>query len=450
MGWSVSTESAAFAARVSAALSRLAVDEAARERCLVAFSGGVDSTVLLHVLQRVRPRAAITAVHFDHGLHPDSASWSRQCRAVAEKLGVGFAERRFALDAASGASVEALAREARYAALAALAGPTDVVLTAHHADDQLETVLLRILRGTGVRGLAAIHAESTCGRGRLVRPLLELTRAEIEAEARRLGLVWLEDPSNQDARFDRNFLRRECLPRLRERWPSAGITATRLARQMAEAEGLLDELASVDLAACDDLGRIPLALLEPLSLARRNNALRHALVRLALPLPGAAQLAELERALEARRDAAVLVRWPGVEARVYRQTLYLLPPRAPAGTTEGRVDTAGACRVAEGELTLVPADDYGIPDRWARQGLRVALREGGERFRPRGHRRHKALKQWFQEQGIVPWMRARVPLIYVDDRLVAIADLELADELPHAQNDAPFWRPHWSGHAPLR
>jgi len=450
MGWSATTESADFAARVDAALSRLHVDEIGPRRLLVAFSGGVDSTVLLHVLKRVRPGAAITAVHFDHGLHPDSAAWSRHCRAAAELLRVDFIERRLALDSATGASVEALAREARYAALGSLAGPGDVVLTAHHADDQLETVLLRILRGTGVRGLAAIHGDSTCGGGRLVRPLLDLTRAEIEAEARRRGLDWLEDPSNQDTRFDRNFLRRECLPRLRERWPAAGLMANRLARQMTEAESLLDELAAGDLAACDDPGRISLALLEPLSDARRNNVLRHALARVALPMPGAAQLAELGRALEARRDAATLVRWPGVEARVYRQTLYLLPPRRPAGAMQGRVDTGGACQVAEGELSLVPADSYGIPDRWARQGLRVSLREGGERFRPRGHRRHKALKQWFQEQGIVPWMRARVPLIYADDRLVAIGDLELADELPQAQNDAPFWRPRWTGHAPLR
>ena len=450
MGQSATTGSDGFAARVGAALSRLGIDERTSARLLVAFSGGVDSTVLLHLLRRLRPTAAIAAVHFDHGLHRDSAAWSRRCRAAAGALGVEFVERRLAIDPASGASVEALAREARYAALAALCGPGDIALTAHHADDQLETVLLRLLRGTGVRGLAAIRAVAACGRGRLVRPLLECTRAEIEAEARRLGIDWLEDPSNRDTRFDRNFLRQECLPRLRERWPSAALTASRLARQMAEAEGLLDELAAADLAACADPGRIPLTLLESLSDARRRNALRHALGRLALPLPGAAQLAELCRALAARRDAAVLVRWPGVEARIYRQSLYLLPPRLPARPVEARVDTAGACHVAEGELRLVPADGYGIPDRWAREGLRVALREGGERFRPRGHRRHKALKQWFQEQGIVPWMRARVPLIYVDDKLVAIADLELADELPQSDSDAPFWRPHWTGHSPLR
>jgi len=460
VGRSATADAADFALRVSAALSRLQVNEDARGRLLVAFSGGVDSTVLLHVVKRVRPGARVTAVHFDHGLHADSPAWSRHCRVVAEQLGVDFAERRLALDRAAGASVEALAREARYAALAGLAGPGDVVLTAHHADDQLETVLLRMLRGAGVRGLAAIRADATCGRGRLVRPLLDVTRAEIDAAARQLGLVWLEDPSNQDVRFDRNFLRLECLPRLRERWPAAATTASRLARHMAEAEGLLDELAAGDLAAGDlaagdlaagdDPGRIPLALLAPLSPARRNNVLRHALLRLALPLPGAVQLAELGRALEARPDAATLVRWPGVEARVYRRTLYLLPPHAPASEIEGCVDTARACRVAEGELTLVPVEGYGIPDRWARQGLRVALRAGGERFRPRGHRHHKSLRHWFQEQGIVPWMRARVPLIFIDDRLVAIADLDLADELPHGPDDAPFWRPSWTGHSPLR
>ena len=454
MGRSGATESVAFAARLDAALSRLAIEPEHAGRLLVAFSGGIDSTLLLDALVRHRPSATILAVHFDHGLHPDSALWSRHCHAAAEDLGIEIVERRLELGvervAGGQGSVEARARDARYATLAALAGPGDIVLTAHHADDQLETVLLRILRGTGVRGLAAIHAVAPLGRGRLVRPLLEFTRAEIEAEAHALKLEWLEDPSNRDTRFDRNFLRQECLPLLRERWPSAGRMANRLAAQMAEAAGLLDELAAADLGADADPARIPLALLEALPPAKQNNVLRHALGRLGLPLPDSTQIAELGRALGARSDAATLVRWPGAEARIYRRTLHLLPPRVPAAEVAGHIDTANPARVAEGELRLVPSDGYGIPDRWARQGLRIVARAGSERFRPRGHRHHKALKQWFQEQGIVPWMRARVPLIYFEDQLVAIADLALADDLPQSSSDAPFWTPQWSGHSPLR
>ena len=430
-----------------AAIERLPI---ADRRVMVAFSGGLDSTLLLHVLQSSKAAGSLAAIHVDHGLHEDSGAWSAHCAAVADSLGIELITRALELKPVPGQSIEAIARDARYAAFADVIDPGDVVVTAHHADDQLETVLLRLLRGTGVRGLTAIHALGPLGDGWLARPLLEFPSADIEAEARHLGLNWLEDPSNTDTRFDRNFLRAEVLPVLRERWPQAGVTASRLARQMAEAEIVLSEVAAGDIAVANGIERIPVSLLATLSKPRLNNALRHAVRSLGLPVPNASQLSELRRSLGARDDAEVVVRWPGAEARIYRQQLYLLPPANPLPMETGRIDTERAFSFAEGELRLVATEGYGIPDLWARQGFDVAFRCGGERFRPRGSQHHKSLKQWFQEAGIVPWMRSTVPLLYRSDVLIAVGDICLADELPQASGDGPFWRPVWSGHARLR
>jgi tRNA(Ile)-lysidine synthase len=455
MGASDPNAADACARRLRAALDQLPLAAAPR-RWLVAFSGGIDSTVLLHLLAQIERLAAIVAVHVDHGLHHDSAQWTAHCARGAERLGVGFISRRIDLTgqaqarAAGRMSREAAAREARYAALAEWVEPEDVLLTAHHADDQLETVLLRLLRGTGVRGLTSIHRLRPCGRGWLARPLLAFTRAEIRAEAERLGLDWLEDPSNRDLRFDRNYLRTECLPPLLARWPRAGVLASRLADQMAEAETVLEDMAASDLAHGEDPERIDIAALRTLSAPRLNNALRFAVRRLGLPVPSAVQLTELSAVLAAREDAETLVRWPGAEARVYRGHLYLLAPRAAASTSGGRLQVGQALRLAQGELKLVGTTDYGIPDRWAREGLRVAFRQGGERFEPSPGRCRKTLKHWFQDEAIVPWMRQAVPLLYRGDRLVAVADLSLAANLPQAPNDAPFWRPVWSDHPRLR
>ena len=439
--------SSSFSDRFDAAVERLSI---AGHSVVVAFSGGLDSTLLLHALNRSKSSASLKAIHIDHGLYADSADWSAHCALVAKSLDIELVTRKLELTQAPGQSLEAVAREARYAALADAIGLGDVVVTAHHADDQLETVLMRMLRGTGVRGLTAIHATMPFGDGVLARPLLDFTRAEIEAEATRLGLGWLEDPSNADTRFDRNFVRARILPALRERWPQAAVTASRLARQMAEAESVLGEVAAADLAPAAGLERISVDLLTALSEPRLNNVLRHAVREQHLPVPNAVQLAELRRALVAREDSEVVVRWPGAEARIYRRKLYLLLPAESEASKTGRIDTGSIFSLADGELCLVAAEAYGIPDRWARNGLDVAFRAGGERFRPQGSQHHKLLKQWFQEAGIVPWMRATVPLLYHGDELVAVADICLADNLPQGEGDGPFWRPVWSSRPQLQ
>jgi tRNA(Ile)-lysidine synthase len=436
-----------FAERFQQVVERLSL---AQHRVVVAFSGGLDSTLLLHALHSHTPSLSLVAFHFDHGLNVRSADWATQCASVAASLDVEFVSNKLLLGELQGESLEAVAREARYAALREYIRPGDIVMTAHHADDQLETVLLRVLRGAGVRGLTAIHEAAAFGPGLLARPLLGFTRAEIESEAVRLDLRWIEDPSNDDLRFDRNLLRSRILPPLRERWPQAGLTAARLARLMAETESVLGEVAEAELTVAIDDQRVSIDRLASLSAGRLNNALRYFIRGLDLPVPNAAQLAELTRALGARDDAEAIVSWPGAEARIYRRHLYIHPPRAFVPGKAGRIAIGVPFSFPAGQLRLVPADNYGIPDRWARGGLDIAFRHGGERFRPEGSLHHRTLKQWFQEAGIVPWMRASVPLLFHDDELVAVGDLGLAADLPQGADDGPFWRPEWTGHADLR
>ena len=420
------------------------------QKFAVAFSGGLDSSVLLAALCRLTPCRDVRALHVDHALHPDSRAWGSHCRAAAAALGAGFKSLRCPVEAIPGESLEAQARHVRYRALKSLIAPGETLLTAHHADDQLETVMMRLLRGTGVKGLRGIAGVQPFGTGYLARPLLGVTRADILAAAQSLGLDWLEDPSNRDSRFDRNYVRAELLPRITARWPAAARTVGRAASQMAQAQQILDEVARSDTTG--DPGRIECPALRGLSPARRRNLLRHSMVQLGLPVPDTRQMDTLLEALEVRRrDARTQVRWPGGEARVYRDHLYLLEP-LPAASPEGysgEVSLARPWRGPEGELRLVTATGPGLPGNWAEEGFSVQFRRGGERFRPLGRQHSRPLKKWFQEAGVPPWLRARIPLLYREDALVAVGDLWVTAAAGGTDESRTRWQVRWTDHPPL-
>jgi tRNA(Ile)-lysidine synthase len=421
-------------------------------RLVVAFSGGVDSTVLLAALARLKLRVPLRAAHVDHGLHPDSSAWSAHCEAVARALGVELVTVRVEVERQARFGLEAAARTARYAALANLLAEGDVLVTAHHGDDQLETVLLRIVRGSGVRGLRAIQERMPFGRGWLARPLLGCSRAEILAQARAWSLRWLEDPANRSLEHDRNFLRAEVVPRLVERWPSAARSAQRLAEQMADAERILDEVAARDAAAVMDPSKVSRAALEPLDVARQRNLLRHLVRRAGFEPPSAQKIDELRAALlGSRRDAQPRIRWAGVDARVFRGRLYLMHalPAASARGFAARLDKGERWVGPEGELEFEPLGaGPGLPESWLDDGVTLRFRGGGEVFKPLERAHHRSLKHWLQEAAIVPWMRTRIPLLFRADHLVAVADLWVADETRAASNE-PRWRVVWSHHPPL-
>ncbi len=415
-------------------------------RWLVAFSGGIDSTVLLHALSGIRDQQQneIIAIHVDHGLHPDSSKWEAHCRQFAEGLDVAYVSKQVSVSEEYRNGPEAAARQARYAVLQTLVTHGDCLLSAHHEDDQDETLLLNLMRGSGQAGLAGIGAMQNFGQGRLLRPLLGVSGDAIEDYAKRHDLRWIEDPSNADTRFDRNFLRQEIVPSLAARWPAVAARLRQSADLASEASALLRDLADIDLAAMGSPQRLNLEALQALSLERQRNLLRRAISLCGLPAPPATRLYQaVHELIPAREDAQPLVKWSGTELRRYRNHLYVMPaipdlPDEPAQLL--RPGESLDLGPGMGQLDLSPETDGGINPDLATAGLRVHYRHGGEAIRPTGHDRTHKLKKLLQQEGIVPWMRERLPLLYSGENLVAVADLWIAGDCSHGAGFGVCWR----------
>ena len=410
----------------------------------VAYSGGLDSHVLLHALVRLRERLVVDigALHVNHALQTNADRWEEHCRLVCEALGVGYESLRVDAAASPGESPEAAARDARYAAMTGWLPAGACLLSAQHRDDQAETLLLQLLRGSGVNGLAAMPRVSEFGRGQLLRPLLAFTRRQLQVYAEANGLHWIEDPSNRDPAFDRNFLRARIFPVLQERWPAATAALSRSAAHCAEASDLLQQLAERDLASLrgSSTGRLSLAGLGELPQQRQRNVLRHWIRQTTAAMPSTAVLARIcNDILRSRRDAAPCVRWGGHELRRYRDDLYLLKQRPEAGSStdiEWRL-SAPLCLPDEGGvLNALPQTGRGIRASAVGTGVRVSWRRGGERCLPAGRGQHHSLKKLFQERGIPPWERSRIPLIYINDQLAAVAGLWVCEPF-HARPSEP-------------
>lgn len=400
----------------------------------VAFSGGADSTALLAALAAPPARPTrLRAIYVDHQLHPDSRGWGRHCRKVARALGVPLQVRRVRVIRGRGQSLEAAARAARYGLFGEVLKAGELLLTAHHQDDQLETVLLQLLRGAGVAGLAAMPACAPFAGGMLVRPLIEVPRATLHAWLRSRGLPWIEDTSNADEHLDRNYLRSRVLPAILARWPAAADTVVRGARHAAEAQRLLAALGAGDAARASHGAMLSAAVLRTLPAERRRNAVRFWITRAGYLAPPARRLQEITGALlAARADAHPRVTWPG--ASVQRQGDLLRIGAHPATHAPARPAGGGALRwqwrlprqraLATGAGTLSLAGDARGPlDLDALAGtLQVRSRRGGERLRPVRGGPRRALKSLLQEARVPLAERAGLPLVYARGRLVAVAD----------------------------
>ncbi|MFJ7316537.1 tRNA lysidine(34) synthetase TilS [Pseudomonas sp. NPDC098747] len=406
----------------------------------VAFSGGLDSTVLLHVLAhlaKTESLPALSAIHIHHGLQAAADAWPEHCQAVCDALGIPLQVERVKVQ--PGASLERAARDARYAVFGSVTQASDVLLTGQHRDDQAETLLFRLLRGAGVRGLSAMPAQRPLGQGTLVRPLLDVTRGELEAYAQAHQLQWIEDPSNEDRQFSRNYLRHQIVPLLTGRWPQAQASMARSAAHLREAQGLLDELAQIDLTQAkastdfDWLGvpSLELAPLAPLSASRQRNALSHWLEPLTR-LPDTDHWSGWADLCDAAHDASPV--WRLADGELHRSAgrLWWLSGdwlRAPVIGGEWQTPASPLRLPDNGRVMLSGPTPCGP--------LRIAYRQGGEvmHLADRGHR---DLKRLLNERAVPAFVRGRLPLLFRGAELLAVANLPGLDG-----NLQDGWKLHW-------
>lgn len=378
----------------------------------IGFSGGLDSTVLLHALADLNLPVSLRALHINHQISPNADAWQAQCADFCARYAIPFYAEQVRVEN-SGKGIEDAARAARYQVFENNLAAGDLLFTAHHANDQAETLLLRLMRGTGPRGLAAMAAQRRLGVAHLVRPLLAFSRAELEAYAQAHQLTWVEDESNNDDEYDRNFLRNQVMPLLHSRWPEFKRKWQQTAELCAQQEIMLEELAQADLQSASPMAArigqsIDLAALLNLSKARQQNLLRYWLRSLSYSTPEQLHWQQIEQQFFAgREDAQACVSWGNVALQRFRQRLYVLPQRLPELELQ-LVSSVNA------EVTRLRAD---LPN------LHIGYRAGGERSKPAGRAHSQTLKKLLQEYGLEPWLRDRVPLVFSGDDLVAVGDL---------------------------
>jgi tRNA(Ile)-lysidine synthase len=430
------SESRSIQSRLDASLgSRLAAP-----RWWVAFSGGPDSTVLLHLIQQwcaANPQQTppLHALHIDHGLQAQAVDWRAHCVAICERWGIPLqvSEAWVAVD---GRGMEAAAREARYGAFRAQISVGDVLFMGHHLDDQVETYFLRLLRGAGMQGLSAMPASRPLGEGELCRPLLDIERQQLQEYAAAHQLTSVVDPSNSDTDIDRNYLRETVLPLLAQRWTGYRQTVARAADHAASSVALTDEYLPQAKTMRSELGD-PGLTIKALNLGRSHSAmliLRRWLRAGGYAMPDQSLLVEFLRQLrEGGENASPRMDCGEYALERYQSQVYLLPEFARQNTSLGEagVVTVNLTQPSEivgvGEVSFAEVSDgAGLrlnPD----DVLELRWRRGGERCRPVGKPYQQRLKKLFQERGVPPWWRERVPLLYLDNELLAVGDLWLCE-----------------------
>ncbi len=418
----------------------------------MALSGGRDSVTLLHLLHGLAGplHFSLSALHVNHGLSPNARLWENFCRALCARLGVPFNARRVRVARDSGSGIEAAARAARYSAFAGVRA--DCIVLAHHQDDQAETLLLQLLRGAGVKGLAAMgeirHGEYVDTLPATPAGAPAARRAAAPLLLRPNRLAWIDDESNADARFDRNWLRHRVAPLLRERFPAYVQTVARTAGHLAEAAALLDQLARIDAGTVCPQEQLSIEVLRSLSGARARNLLRWYIAARGAPPPNAQRLEQmLSQLVSARADANPRIVWDRYEMLRYRDLALAraIPPPLPP---DFRRPWNGAATLAlpelGGSLHFRSVGGQGIDRAALRAGCEVRLRGGGERLRLDAGRPSRTLKNLLQESAVAPWDRERLPLLFVGGRLAWVPHVGVDAAFrcpPGAPGIVPEWRP---------
>ena len=395
---------------------------------LLAFSGGVDSCVLLHVLLQAQKTLNfnLQAMHVHHGLSPNADNWADFCAKTCATYQVPLEVVKVTVEKNAGLGVEAAARQARYQSL--FQANADYILLAHHQDDQAETLLLQLLRGAGLKGLSSMAGYDASRH--LLRPLLDVSRLAIEAYAKSAQLTWIEDESNLDTQYDRNYCRHEVMPVIKIRFPAASETLARSASHIAEAASLLDELAQIDAVACVFDGRMKIEQLRTLNLLRAKNLFRWWLSRLGFLSPSKDKLDDmLTQLMNAGADAGIKIildKASDTYLRRYQGFAYIETNHPEHASNIAMVwQGEDALTMPDGTLLLFERKQgQGLAvDRLGGHKLRIANREGGERFKPDLARPTRTLKHLLQEANMPPWLRERLPLVYLDDALAVVPNI---------------------------
>ena len=401
-------------------------------RIYIAYSGGVDSHVLLHCCAGLPElQGKLTAVYIHHGLQVEAEFWALHCEKTAKNLDVDFLMLRVNAKASQGESPEEAARNARYTALKSLIHAGDLLLLAQHREDQLETVLLQLFRGSGLPGLSGMPERMVFGPGLMLRPLLHTSKQAIDDYADSHQLSWIEDPSNQSNDYDRNFLRNQIVPLLKQRWPALDKTVSRSARHCADAQVLVEQVAGqlfIDIFNPQDK-TLSISRLTAHHSSSQQLIIRHWFGCLGLKMPAQAVVGRiLSQVIAADKQRDPVLSGQGYSIRRYRDKLYCLVIQIrpqdcawPTGQT--------SIHISPEQTWSWVTSPTGIPrEQWLAAKVEIRFRRGGEKIGLPGRQGHHVLKNLFQEAGIPTWERDCLPLIYLDDQLAAVGERWISAE----------------------
>lgn len=387
------------------------------------------------------------AIHINHGLQDIADDWQQFASEYCEKLDIEFNSVRLEAKPNQGDSIEAWARQQRYQVFQTLTQKQDMLLTGHHRDDQAETVLLQLFRGAGPEGLAAMPFYTTRNGYAIARPLLNVQRRQIKDYAEQHSLDWIEDTSNQDTTFDRNYLRHRIMPELRKRWPQMDKTLQRVSSHQSEAVEILSDIAEEELGKISDDKKesIDLDRLVMYPETKQKLIIRHWIKYNGFSLPSEKVLHEIFNSLlNSEPDKQPLVHWSGCEVRRYINRLYIMLALTNVDpSTSLNWLLPQEISLSLGNLSAESKTGHGIrASLVADDTVTVKYRSGGERLKPSGSACHRTLKNLYQEASVLPWMRDKIPLIYKEDDLICVPGLWTADHA-RCQSDEPGWLFHW-------
>lgn len=415
---------------------------ASANRIYIGYSGGIDSHVLLHLCAVSNQKEKVTAVYVNHGLQQQADSWAEHCSSCASQLGVSFRELTVNARHEKGESPEEAARNGRYQAFQSLLVENDVLLFAQHREDQMETVLLQLFRGAGLAGLSGMPEKMAFGEGVLLRPLLDASQQDIKRYALLHDLQWIEDPSNSLNDFDRNYLRNDIVPLIKQRWPAADKTISRSARHCAAAYQLISKQAEqcYSVVAGENKDALSIPELQKLENDRKSLVIRKWLSQFNKKMPSELFVKQvIEEVVQAGIDRNPKITWQGHLIRRFNNQLLALPEIPDVdcskkfiwskNQTELHLDENGAIKIVD-SISGIAAKYW----QQARQ-IQIRYRQGGESlYLPGRQGRHK-LKNLFQEMSVPPWERAQIPLLYFDGSLAAVGEIWVAAEFYENHGD---------------